>query len=128
MKEGAFIGKPRQSPWSLSGTYVERSGFIVANNTATAFTPDGGPATSSLQSRLSSSYGNQITVGSTGQAGRVDFARGSDGQVLSWVGYMSAGSWLRSVFIILSEAPPLSRWTRTTRRERSRCGSMALNF
>jgi hypothetical protein len=50
-------------------------------------------------------YGNQVKLGTTGAAGRVDFARGSDGGFTGWVGIDGAG--LASVALVNGSGSPV---------------------
>jgi hypothetical protein len=88
MKEGCFIGN-RANTMEFTGAYVG-GGFTVAGNSASTFTQTATGDINYMQPN--SGYGNQMTVGSAGQAGRIDFARGSTGAMTAWVGHVGAAS------------------------------------
>ena len=62
--------------------------FVVANNIYTTITQT---ATGLINyAEPFGNYGSQLTLGKAGQSGRVNFARGTDGQAFGWVGISGA--------------------------------------
>ena len=71
---------------ALTGAFA--GPFTVANNNYTTITQT---ATGQIYYvEPWGNYGSQLTLGRAGQAGRVDFKRGTDGQLLSWAGISGA--------------------------------------
>ena len=86
MPGGCFIGNTINT---LSVTGAFTGPFVVANNGYINITQT---ATGGINySETFGDYGSQLTLGQTGQAGRVDFRRGADGAAVAWVGINGAG-------------------------------------
>ena len=85
MLSGCFVGNT-VSTALFTGAFT--GPFVVASNSVSILTQT---ATGGIRYvEPFGNYGSQLKLGQTGQAGRVDFARGTDGQFLSWVGLASA--------------------------------------
>jgi hypothetical protein len=72
-------------------TQIASTAFVAAAVTAGvgAYLPlAGGTVTGTLN--LTANYGSQIIVGGTGQGGRIDFKRGTDGAIAGYVGMSAA--------------------------------------
>lgn len=86
MTGGTFAGN-NANTLQFTGTYSS-SPFVVSGNSFTNITQT---ATGTINFvEPAGNYGNQLLLGKAGQAGRVDFRRGSDGQPLAWVGVAGA--------------------------------------
>ena len=74
---------------SITGAFAGTP-FTVANNSYTNIVQTATGFINYIEP--TSTYGSQLTVGNAGQGGRIDFKRGTDGALISWVGMASAGS------------------------------------
>ena len=71
---------------TVSGTFTGNA--VIANNTAATFNQS---ATGTVNyNEPFGNYGNQLTLGKTGQSGRIDLRRGVDGVLVGWMGINGA--------------------------------------
>ena len=87
MTGGCFIGNTINT---LSVTGAFTGNFVFSGNTYTHITQTATGPLNYLETY--GNYGSQMWLGSTGQAGRLDFRRGSDGAIAAWVGMPFAGA------------------------------------
>lgn len=85
MAGGCFVGN---SVNTLQVTGAFTGAFTVAGNAYANITQT---ATGTVYyAEPQGNYGSQLTVGKTGQGGRVDFRRGQDGAATAWIGMSGA--------------------------------------
>jgi hypothetical protein len=85
MTSGVCIGNSVNT-LSLTGAFA--GSFLCSNNNATTFVQTATGAIAFSEPR--GNFGKQLVLGKTGQGGRIDFIRGSDGALASWIGENAA--------------------------------------